>query len=78
MNNVVDGYVYNHDKTIRTRSSVERLFSSDRGFIGFIWDVEYMKRSNGEWFSAGSRWLINTDEVIDIIENGFKDFPEVK
>lgn len=78
MGNVVYGYVYNHDKTIRTKSNVERLFSSVHGFIAFVGDVEYIRRSNGEWFSVGSRWLINTDDVIEIMENGFKTFPEVK
>jgi hypothetical protein len=78
MNNIVDGYVYNHCKTIRTKYNVERLFSTDRGFIGLIWDVEYLRRNDGEWFSVGSRWLVNTDNVIEIIESGFKNFPEVK
>lgn len=78
MNSIVDGYVYNRSKTIRTNSRVEKLCYTDRGFIGLLWDVEYLNRADGMWHSVGSRWLINTVNVIEIIENGFSVFPEVK
>lgn len=78
MDNIVNGYEYNEDKTIRTKYSVERIFSSERGFIGFVWDVEYLNRASSKWQSVGSRWLINTDDIIDIIENGFNTFPEIR
>lgn len=73
-----DGYIYSNCKTIRTNSNCEKLFSSSYGFIGFLWDVEYLNRAKNEWFSVGSRWLINTNDSVEIMTNGFKKFPDVK
>jgi hypothetical protein len=64
-------YTYNESKKIRTSCSVEKIYSTNAGFISRIADVEYLQQ-NGTWESAGSRWLINETSVHMIIENGFK------
>lgn len=65
-------YTYNQRKNIRTASSVEKLYSTNKGFIGFISDVEY-KQNDGSWRSQGARWLINEDDITEIMDNGFKN-----
>lgn len=64
-------YTYNKRENIRTASKVEVIYSSNRGFIGLLNDVEY-KQSDDTWISKGSRWLINIDDIQDIMDNGFK------
>lgn len=64
-------YIYNKRETIRTNSRVEKLYSTDLGFIGRLQDVEY-KQSDGQWVSHGSRWLINESDAVTIMDNGFK------
>ena len=63
-------YTYNESKNIRTSCSVEKVYSTNSGFIGRVADVEYLQ--NGQWESQGSRWLISETSVQVIIENGFK------
>ena len=63
--------IYNKTKTIRTNFSVEKIYSTNNGFIGRLENVEY-KNSDGSWRSQGSRWLINSDDPINIMDNGFK------
>ncbi|MBD1574791.1 hypothetical protein HC725_16195 [Vibrio sp. S17_S38] len=65
-------YTYNKRENIRTASSVEKLYSTNKGFIGYISNVEY-KQSDGSWRSQGARWLINEDEITEIMDNGFKN-----
>lgn len=64
-------YTYNQRENIRTSFEVEKIYSTHNGFIGRLADVEY-KQSNGAWKSAGSRWLINVDDIKTIMDNGFK------
>lgn len=64
-------YTYNDSKNIRTSCSVEKVYSTNAGFISRIADVEYLQQ-NGLWESQGSRWLISETSVQVIIENGFK------
>ncbi|EPX4144446.1 hypothetical protein ACW0FS_004124 [Vibrio vulnificus] len=63
-------YIYNARETIRTASSVEKIYSTNRGFIGRLENVDY-KQSNGSWKAQGSRWLINEDDPVLIMDNGF-------
>lgn len=63
-------YTYNESQNIRTSCAVEKVYSTNSGFIGRVADVEYQQ--HGKWESQGSRWLINEDNVQVIIENGFK------
>ncbi|NAW78362.1 hypothetical protein CAG61_08325 [Vibrio sp. V34_P3A8T189] len=63
-------YTYNPRKTIRTASSVEKIYSTDLGFIGRLENVDY-KQSDGSWKAQGSRWLINEDDPALIMDNGF-------
>ena len=42
--------------------------------LSFILSVEY-QRSNGDWYDAGLRWVINGEDKVFVMENGFKDFP---
>lgn len=63
--------IYNKTKTIRTNFSVEKIYSTNRGFIGRLENVEY-KNSDGSWKSQGSRWLINEEDPVIIMDNGFK------
>lgn len=65
-------YTYNKRENIRTASSVEKLYSTNKGFIGFVSDVEY-KQNDGSWRSQGARWLINEDDINEIMDNGFKN-----
>lgn len=64
-------YTYNKRENIRTSFEVEKLYNTHKGFIGRLPDVEY-KQSNGTWKSAGSRWLINVDDIQTIMDEGFK------
>jgi hypothetical protein len=64
-------YTYNESQNIRTSCAVEKVYSTNLGFICRVADVEY-KQADGAWESAGSRWLINETSVQMIIENGFK------
>ncbi len=64
-------YTYNENKNIRTSCAVEKVYSTNLGFISRVADVEY-QQANGTWKSEGSRWLINEPSVQMIIENGFK------
>jgi len=64
-------YTYNNDETIRTPSEVETIYESSTGFIGRLSSVEY-KQSDGSWREQGSRWLINEDNPILIMNNGNK------
>lgn len=62
--------IYNENKNIRTSCKVEKIYSTNKGFIGRVSDVEYLR--GDVWESVGSRWLINEDDTQAIIENGFK------
>jgi hypothetical protein len=64
-------YTYNQYKTIRTRSRVEIIYSTHKGFIGRLPNVEY-KQHDGTWVSQGSRWLINESDPGVIMDSGFK------
>ncbi len=64
-------YTYNQRENIRTSFEVEKLYNTHKGFIGRLPEVEY-KQSNGTWKSAGSRWLINVDDIQTIMDEGFK------
>lgn len=64
-------YTYNEIKNIRTSYEVEKIYSTNKGFIGRIPEVEY-KQADGTWRKQGSRWLINEDNVQVIMDNGFK------
>lgn len=64
-------FTYNQAKTIRTSSRVERIYSTNKGFIGRLENVEY-KQSDDSWKSQGSRWLINEADPVMIMDNGFK------
>ncbi|EIE1227629.1 hypothetical protein ATY36_13620 [Vibrio cidicii] len=63
-------YTYNARETIRTAFSVEKIYSTNRGFIGRLENVDY-KQSDGSWKAQGSRWLINEDDPVLIMDNGF-------
>lgn len=67
----MSGYVYNERQTIRTNARVEKIFSTNKGFIGRLESVEY-KQSNGDWKEQGSHWLINEIDPVQIMDNGFK------
>lgn len=64
-------FTYNERKNIRTSHRVETLYSTDKGFIGRLLDVEYLQDS-GAWVSQGSRWLINEESPQLIMDCGFK------
>lgn len=64
-------YTYNERKNMRTSYGVERLYSSDKGFIGRLPDVQY-KQTDGTWKSQGSRWMINEQNPSVIMDYGFK------
>ncbi|WP_136487841.1 hypothetical protein [Vibrio sp. H11] len=64
-------YTYNAEQTIRTTSNVEKLYNTNRGFIGRLENVDY-KQSDGSWKSQGARWLINESDPVVIMDNGFK------
>ncbi len=38
-----------------------------KGFIRFVNDVEY-KQSDGSWRNQGARWLINEDDITEIMD----------
>ncbi|MBL4297865.1 hypothetical protein H8F06_21535 [Vibrio fluvialis] len=63
-------YTYNAAETIRTEYSVEKIYSTNKGFIGRLANVDY-KQSDGSWKSQGSRWLINESDPVVIMDNGF-------
>ncbi|EGQ8387848.1 hypothetical protein GTW33_24005 [Vibrio parahaemolyticus] len=63
--------IYNKSKTIRTNSDVEKIYSTNKGFIGRLESVEY-KQNDGSWKNQGSRWLINEDDPSIIMDYGFK------
>jgi hypothetical protein len=64
-------FTYNLRKDIRTSHRVEKIFSTANGFIGRLPDVEYLQNS-GAWVSQGSRWLINEENPVFIMDYGFK------
>ena len=64
-------YTYNERKNIRTPYDVEILYTTDKGFIGRLPDVQY-QHTDGTWKSQGSRWMINEDNPIQIMDYGFK------
>ncbi|ASJ41572.1 MULTISPECIES: hypothetical protein [Vibrio] len=64
-------YIYNDNQNIRTSARVEKIYSTNRGFIGRLESVDY-KQSDGSWKEQGSRWLINEDDAKVIMSNGFK------
>jgi len=64
-------FTYNERKNIRTTYRVEKVFSTDKGFIGRLPDVQY-KQTDGSWVSQGSRWLINEESPQAIMDFGFK------
>lgn len=63
-------YIYNERQTIRTNARVEKIYSTNKGFIGRLESVDY-KQSDGSWKKKGSRWLINEDDAVLIMDNGF-------
>lgn len=63
-------YTYNENKTIRTAYTVEVIYWSHRGFIGRLPEVEY--EVGGSWIKQGSRWLINEDDAVMIMNTGYK------
>ncbi|WP_339145229.1 hypothetical protein [Pseudoalteromonas galatheae] len=67
----MSGHIYNDDNTIRTSSDVEILYQCVTGFIGRLSSVEY-KQSDGSWKEQGSRWLVNEDDPVSIMNNGNK------
>ena len=64
-------YIYNEQSTIRTNCELEKIYSTNKGFIARLESVEY-KQSKGDWKLQGSRWLINCDDIQDVMNNGFK------
>lgn len=64
-------YVYNDRENIRTNARVEKIYSTNKGFIGRLENVDY-KQSDGSWKAQGSRWLINENDPKEIMNNGFK------
>lgn len=72
-----DGYIYNYKRNIRTSSSLEKLYSGSNGYLSFLWSVEFKDR-DGTWNCRGSRWCVNSDDLIFVMENGFSDFPKMK
>ncbi|HII4338364.1 TPA: hypothetical protein ACY4P0_004749, partial [Vibrio parahaemolyticus] len=63
--------IYNKSETIRTNSDVEKIYSTNKGFIGRLESVEY-KQNDDSWKDQGSRWLINEDDPVIIMDYGFK------
>ena len=64
-------FTYNERRNIRTSYRVEKVFATDKGFIGRLPDVQY-EQNNGSWVSQGSRWLINEEDPQAIMDFGFK------
>ncbi|MBN8090464.1 hypothetical protein J0J26_20685 [Vibrio vulnificus] len=64
-------YVYNDNANIRTKDRVEKIYQTNRGFIGRLENVDYLQ-SDGSWKAQGSRWLINEENVKIIMNEGFK------
>lgn len=64
-------YIYNEQLTIRTNCELEKIYSTNKGFIARLENVEY-KQNDDSWKSVGSRWLINCVDVQDVMNNGFK------
>ncbi|KPA53775.1 hypothetical protein VT25_05370 [Photobacterium leiognathi subsp. mandapamensis] len=64
-------YTYNKRKTVRTCCDVEIIYSTDKGYIGYLSSVEY-KGADGQWLLSGCRWLISTTDIVEIMEHGFK------
>ena len=64
-------HTYNKNGNIRTSSDVEKIYSTNRGFIGRLENVEYLQ-SDGSWTSQGSRWLINESDAEIIMNDGFR------
>lgn len=64
-------YIYNEQLTIRTNCELEKIYSTNKGFIARLENVEY-KQNDDSWKSVGSRWLINCDDIQDVMNNGFK------
>ncbi|RIH70481.1 hypothetical protein BJG01_09935 [Vibrio splendidus] len=68
-------YTYSTHENIRTKYPLERAYTDQNGnYLSFILSVEY-EQSNGDWLDAGLRWTINGEDIIFVMENGFKDFP---
>lgn len=65
-------YRYNKRKTIRTQCEVDIIYRTDKGYIGYLAAVEY-KGMDGQWLPSGCRWLISTVDIVEIMDNGFKD-----
>ncbi|MCD9465523.1 MULTISPECIES: hypothetical protein [Photobacterium] len=64
-------YIYNEQLTIRTNCELEKIYSTNKGFIARLENVEY-KQNDDSWKSVGSRWLINCVDIQDVMNNGFK------
>ena len=64
-------YTYNEHSNIRTSCQLEKIYSTNKGFIARLNDVEY-KQNDNSWKSQGSRWLISSDDIQDVMINGFK------
>ncbi|HBC2020421.1 TPA: hypothetical protein I6Z44_002708 [Vibrio cholerae] len=64
-------YIYNDNQNIRSKDKVEKIYSTNKGFIGRLASVDY-KQSDGTWEEQGSRWLINEDDAKLIMSYGFK------
>lgn len=64
-------YIYNESETIRSDSQVEKIYSTHKGFIGRLENVQY-KQSDGSWKDKGSRWLISETDPRVIMDYGFK------
>lgn len=68
-------YTYSTHGNIRTKYPLEHAYTDHNGnYLSFILSVEY-QQSNGDWFDAGLRWMINGVDKVFVMENGFKDFP---
>ncbi len=65
-------YTYNKNETIRTRSELEIIHQQRGGWIARLNDVEYKNIGNGKWSSVGSRWLINSEDIQEVLSQGFK------
>jgi len=66
---------YSTHGNIRTKYPLERAYTDRHGnFLSFIISVEY-QASNGDWYDAGLRWVINGTDIVFVMENGFKEFP---
>lgn len=68
-------YTYSTHGNIRTKYPLERAYTDFYGnYLSFIISVEYLQ-SSGDWADAGLRWVINGEDKVFVMENGFKDFP---